>query len=131
LVWFDPPTAPQVFIAQMLLSGEGDTLLAIQSLIGAVGMTAFTYFLPYAFLLALSPTKLSRLRSCWCVANIAIGIVVMAGGFWSSITDLASASAGLFNGKCKLPNAYATDNPDDPCYESGIPVFAIDSLPHR
>ena len=32
----------------MLLSGEGDTLLALQGLIGAVGMAAFTYCLPCA-----------------------------------------------------------------------------------
>ena len=45
----DLPTAPQVFIAQMLLSGEGDTLLAIQSLIGAVGMTMMKFHRPSAY----------------------------------------------------------------------------------
>jgi len=52
----------QVLVAQMLLSGEGDTLFALQSLIGAVGMTAFTYFMPYLLLLLLAPAPLPRLR---------------------------------------------------------------------
>ena len=43
----------QVFIAEMLLSGEGDTLFALQSLCGSVGMVAFTFFLPYIFYMAL------------------------------------------------------------------------------
>jgi hypothetical protein len=37
----------QVLLAESLLSGEGDVILGLQSLSGAVGMTAFTYFLPF------------------------------------------------------------------------------------
>ena len=39
----------QVLLCQVLLSGTGDTLLAMQSLAGAVGMSAFTYTLPFLF----------------------------------------------------------------------------------
>ena len=41
-------------MAQLLLSGEGDTIFALQSLIGAVGMTAFTYFLTLTLTLTLT-----------------------------------------------------------------------------
>ena len=70
----------QVFVAQLLLSGEGDTLLSLQSLIGAIGMTAFTYFLPYAAYLVLAPEPLTRRRTAWCAANVVIGVVVMLAG---------------------------------------------------
>mmetsp|Transcript_1587 Transcript_1587/g.5516 ORF Transcript_1587/g.5516 Transcript_1587/m.5516 type:complete len:729 (+) Transcript_1587:142-2328(+) len=49
--------ASQVFIAEMLLAGEGDTLFALQSLCGSVGMVAFTFFLPFIFHMALHGTS--------------------------------------------------------------------------
>jgi len=39
----------QVLLCEALLSGDGDTLLAMQALAGAVGMSAFTYSLPFIF----------------------------------------------------------------------------------
>lgn len=45
----------QVLLAEMLLSGEGDTLFALQSLVGSVGMLALTFLLPFGFHLALHP----------------------------------------------------------------------------
>ena len=39
-----------MFLAQAMLCGAGDTLLALQSLIGAVGMVAFTCVPPDASL---------------------------------------------------------------------------------
>lgn len=63
----------QVFVAQMFLSGEGDLLLSLQALVGAVGMTAFTYFLPYVLLAELSPVPLTLWRKSWLIVNIVIG----------------------------------------------------------
>ena len=37
----------QIGLCELLLGGTGDTLLSLQSLAGAVGMAAFTYFLPF------------------------------------------------------------------------------------
>jgi hypothetical protein len=112
----------QVLVAQTLLSGEGDTLIAIQSLIGAVGMTAFTYFMPYILLILITPTPLSRPRLCWFYFNIAMGVVVMFGGLASSMDDLISSSTGLFAGTCTLSFAYSPTSPEDPCFVSRLPV---------
>ena len=112
----------QVFVAQLLLSGEGDTLLSLQSLIGAIGMTAFTYFLPYAAYLVLAPEPLTRRRTAWCAANVVIGVVVMLAGLYASLADLVASSAGLFAGDCRIEYAYSPSSPDDPCFESGPPL---------
>ena len=109
----------QVLVAQLLLSGEGDTIFALQSLIGAVGMTAFTYFLPYIFLLAMAADlgpPLSPRRRAWCYCNIGLGLFVMIAGARSSLEDLISSSAGLFAGECRLEYAYSPTSPDDPCF---------------
>jgi len=108
----------QVFVGQMLLAGEGDTLIALQSLIGAVGMTAFTYFLPYILLLLMLPERVDARRRAWCVANIALGTVVMFAGIYFSLDELISSSAGFFAGDCRLAYAYAPTSPDDPCFET-------------
>ena len=109
--------ASQTFVAQLLLAGEGDTLIALQSLIGAVGMTAFTYFLPYGLLLMMSPDDaITPARRAWCVGNIAIGMVVTVAGVYFSLDELVGSSAGLFAGDCKLEYAYSPSSPDDPCY---------------
>jgi proton-coupled amino acid transporter len=113
--------ASQVFCAQMLLSGEGDTLLSLQALTASVGMVAFTYFLPYVFALLLSPTPLGPWRKAWAGVNIAIGLAMAVGGFGSSLGELLEGSTGLFNGDCKLQWAYAPQSPGDPCNLSGIP----------
>ena len=110
-----------MFLAQLLLSGEGDTLMALQSLIGAVGMTAFTYFLPYLLMIMLSDKPLPTWRLRWSWLNIGIGIGVMVCGLWTSVDALASSSAGFFAGLCKLEYAYAPESPHDPCYISGLP----------
>jgi hypothetical protein len=115
-----PRRAWQVFVAQLLLAGEGDTLVALQSLIGAVGMTAFTYFLPYVLILMLAPTPPSRWRRYWYLANIALGLTVMLAGLSSSLYELVSSSAGFFAGTCRLEYAYAPESPHDPCYLSGL-----------
>ena len=117
--------ASQVFCAQLLLSGEGDTLLSLQSLTGSIGMVAFTYFLPYAFMLVLTPPdELSTPRTLWAALNIAFGVVVMLSGLGSSIAELAESSAGVFAGDCKLQWSFAPLSPDDPCNASGLPAAA-------
>ena len=114
--------ASQVLCAQMLLSGEGDTLLSLQSLTASVGMVAFTYFLPYMFALLLVPEPLGPRRKAWACANIVIGLAMMVGGFGSSLGELIQGSTGLFNGDCKLAWSYAPESPGDPCNISGIPA---------
>ena len=121
--------ASQIFCAQMLLAGEGDTLLSLQSLTASVGMVAFTYFLPYVLHAILAPQPLSRARKVWAAVNVALGLVVMVAGFSSSLGDLVGSvgDAGLFApGKCKLSYAYSPASPSDPCNISGIPTWAVD-----
>ena len=113
--------ASQVFCAQMLLSGEGDTLLSLQGLTASVGMVAFTYFLPYVFYAILSPRPLSTSRKVWAGLNVVLGMVVMVAGFGSSLAELLDGTGGMFNGKCRLPYAYAPMSPLDPCNISGLP----------
>lgn len=114
--------ASQIFCAQMLLSGEGDTLLSLQSLTASVGMVAFTYFLPYVLHAVLSPRPLSRARKAWAALNISLGLVVMVAGFGSSLGELLAGAreGGLFAGQCKLTYGYAPQNPADPCNISGV-----------
>ena len=111
----------QVFVAQLLLSGEGDRLIAVQSLIGAIGMTAFTYFLPYVLLIALAPVPLGAGRLAWMTLNIAAGLIVMFAGLASSVEELYSSSSGFFDGECRLEYTYSPESPDDPCFLSGLP----------
>ncbi|EOD08065.1 hypothetical protein EMIHUDRAFT_120967, partial [Emiliania huxleyi CCMP1516] len=110
-----------VFVAQLLLSGEGDRLIAVQSLIGAIGMTAFTYFLPYVLLIALAPVPLGAGRLAWMTLNIAAGLIVMFAGLASSVEELYSSSSGFFDGECRLEYTYSPESPDDPCFLSGLP----------
>lgn len=116
----------QVFCAQMLLSGEGDTLLSLQSLTASIGMVAFTYFLPYVFHALLSSTPLPLWRKVWGGLNVVIGVVMMLAGFGSSMAELLDGNGGFFNGDCKLTWAFAPASPLDPCNASGIPPGAFD-----
>ena len=118
----------QVFLAQMLLSGEGDTLVALQSLIGSVGMVAFTYFLPYVFDAILSRTPLSTGRKAWAAINVVLGIVMMVAGLGSSLTELFEGAQGLFAGTCHLQWSYAPFSRADPCHDSGLPPWNTSSL---
>ena len=117
----------QCFVAQALLCGAGDTLFAMISLVGAVGMTAFTYVLPYLFYAALSRETLSRGWKAWAALNVAVGSVVIVTGFTSSITQLFGCEGGFFNGDCRLDYAYAPLGDIDPCNLSGLPSWVFDS----
>lgn len=110
----------QVLLCQVLLSGTGDTLLAMQSLAGAVGMSAFTYTLPFLFHWELFGETLGPIKKGWYLLNIFVGLVIMGGGLWAAMSDLHDASTGtLFDSACHLAYAYSPTNPDDPCYISG------------
>ena len=76
------------------MSGEGDTLLALQGLIGAVGMAAFTYFIPYLLQAELSPTPLSPRRVWWGRANVAVGGALMLVPLLEMIVELATLGIG-------------------------------------
>ena len=116
--------ASQIFCAQMLLSGEGDTLLSLQALTASIGMAAFTYFLPYMLHAILSPTPLSTRRKVWAALNVSFGVVMMIAGFGSSLSELlGSSGGGLFDGECQLSYAYSPTSPQDPCNISGIPAI--------
>ena len=108
----------------MLLSGEGDTLLSLQSLTASIGMVAFTYFLPYVLHAVLAPHPLSTARKLWAGLNVSLGLVMMVAGFGSSMAELigaAGAAGGLFAGECKLQYSYSPASPLDPCNVSGLP----------
>jgi hypothetical protein len=114
----------QVLLAEMLLSGEGDTILGMQSLAGAVGMAAFTYFLPFIMHYIFFYEEVSRLRAVYYAVNGVIGMAIMIGGVYASVHELAGSATGFFDGKCRLEYSYAPTSPDDPCYISGIPELA-------
>ena len=106
-------------IGILLLGGKGDVLLGLQSLSGAIGMTALTYFLPFAMYWICFPSEMSQSRKVWFVVNIAIGVVIMVGGVVSSLRDIFGHLGGIFSGYCTLEFQYSPSNPNDPCYESG------------
>ena len=111
----------QLLLAQALLAGEGDLLLSLQSLIGAVGMTAFTYFLPFLIHASLSRAPLSAARKAWAAVNVTIGLLVMAAGLVAAVRDLSQSAGGYFSGTCKLKYAYSPRSESDPCSLSGLP----------
>ena len=94
--------ATQLGLCQMLLGGEGDTLLALQSLSGAVGMAAFTYFLPFFFHWTLFSAEVGRGRAFWYAVNGAIGIAIMVTGIYSAMSDLVDSSFTLSGVSCDI-----------------------------
>ena len=87
----------------------------IAGLSGAVGMSAFTFFLPFAF-----SWELFGLHSRWTMffyaVNIFIGGVIMFGGLYASLSDLAEASSDP--APCHLQYSYSPLDPEDPCYNN-------------
>ena len=114
----------QVLVAQALLCGQGDTLLALQSLIGAIGMVAFTYVLPYLFYAVLGREPLSWRWKAWAATNVCTGMLIMVIGLASSLGELFACTGGLFSGECTLAYSYAPRAPGDPCTISGLPDWA-------
>ena len=99
--------ALQTFVGQMLLGGSGDVILGLQSLSGAIGMTALTYFLPFVMYWLCFTEEMTRNRKVWFVLNILIGVVIMVGGVMSSLSDIINNSGGIFNGYCHLKHRYS------------------------
>jgi len=110
----------QILLCQVLLSGTGDTLLAMQSLAGAIGMSAFTYTLPFMFHWELMGHNWSLCKKSWYLTNIVVGLVIMGGGLWAALSNLKDASTrGMFMSQCHLQYAYSPTDPRDPCFISG------------
>jgi len=112
----------QVLLCWFLIDIPGDVLLTVQSLSGAIGMTALTYILPFVVHWILQP---HRVRSwgmrAWYVINIVLGVQIMIGGTVSGITELVD---GLFpdpNGPQCTEFEQAPRSPCDPCYRGGLP----------
>lgn len=111
--------AMQTVVGLILISGSGDILLGLQSLSGAVGMTALTYFLPFVMYWWCFPEEMTPLRKVWFVINTGIGLLIMVGGIVSSVSDIVENSGGVFSGYCHLEYRYSPSSPEDPCYISG------------
>lgn len=118
----------QVLLCIMLVGVEGDVLLAMQSLSGAIGMTALTYVLPYMLHWMLHPEKVrSWLLRIWYLFNVVVAVVIMVGGTWfgvkgmvEGIVAVAEAPEGT-EPMCHLEFMYSPMSPCDSCYKGGLP----------
>ncbi|KAJ1639980.1 transmembrane amino acid transporter protein-domain-containing protein [Pavlovales sp. CCMP2436] len=116
----------QVLLCVGLVGVKGDVLLAMQSLSGAIGMTALTYVLPYALHWTLHAEQVrSWPRRLWYVFNILVALVIMVGGTWFGVKGIVE---GLFDSAgsgeadtCHLEFRYAPVSPCDACYKGGLP----------
>ena len=99
----------QVLFAQFLLGGSGDTLMGLQSLSGAIGMTALTFFLPFVMFWICYPQELSFFNKCTFAFHIALGVIIMFAGISSSLTDIIQDSSGTLNASCHLDIIYSND----------------------
>lgn len=116
----------QVLLCWSLIGVKGDMLLSMQSLSGAIGMTALTYVLPYALHWMLHPDRVrSRLKRLWYVFNISVAIVIMIGGTWFGLKDMVEgifeSMADAEEGTCHLEFMYSPLSPCDSCYKGGLP----------
>lgn len=96
----------QIILAEFLLGGSGDVLLGLQSLAGAIGMSALTYFLPFIMFWSCFPKELSKNTKIIYIANIAIGVLIMCLGIISSLDTLIENSGGILSGYCHLEHTY-------------------------
>eukprot|EP00242_Pyramimonas_sp_CCMP2087_P015591 CAMPEP_0198202528 /NCGR_PEP_ID=MMETSP1445-20131203/5701_1 /TAXON_ID=36898 /ORGANISM="Pyramimonas sp., Strain CCMP2087" /LENGTH=561 /DNA_ID=CAMNT_0043873495 /DNA_START=248 /DNA_END=1933 /DNA_ORIENTATION=- len=110
----------QVLFAEILLSGAGDTVLGVQALAGAVGMVAFTYFLPFILHAIFFWEDMRTRRLVYYAINAALAIVFMFGGIYSTSVALIQEAGGFMDGECHLTYKYAPYSPEDPCFISGI-----------
>jgi len=111
--------ALQTVVGLILISGSGDVILGLQSLSGAIGMTALTYFLPFVMYWWCFPEDMTPAKKFWFCLNTCLGFVVMVGGVMSSVADLVENAGGVFGGYCHLEYRYSPSNPEDPCFISG------------
>jgi amino acid permease len=115
----------QVLLCWLLVGVKGDVLLSMQSLSGAIGMTALTYVLPYMLHWMLHPERVTSVRMrAWYVLNICVAVVIMVGGTWFGLKGMVE---GLFADKpddeltCHLEFMYSPISPCDACYQGGLP----------
>lgn len=110
--------ATEVLVAAIFLAVSGDVILDLQSLAGAVGMTAMTYFLPsiihYAFNMN---ERSSRTEHIVVSINFVMGLFIMLSGLYGSLDRLFSSK---YENQCPVRYVYSPHDPGDPCYASGI-----------
>ena len=110
--------ATEVIVAAIFLAVSGDVILDIQSLAGAVGMTAMTFFLPSLIHYGFNMTeRSSNLERFWVVVNFTMGVAIMFSGLYGSLSSLF---ANKLVDQCPVEYVYAPHDPRDPCYVSGI-----------
>ena len=97
----------QIGLAQLLLRASGDILLGLQSLSGAIGMSALTYFLPYMMFWSCYPQELSIFGKVIFAINVIIGLMIMFAGISSSLTDIIQDSSGTSQASCHLNITYS------------------------
>lgn len=118
----------QALLCAALVGVRGDVLLAMQSLSGAIGMTALTYVLPYALHWMLHPERVRAWpRRAWYLFNVVVAVVIMVGGTWFGIKGMvdglleaADAPEGA-QPQCHLDFMYSPMSPCDVCYKGGLP----------
>lgn len=84
----------QAGIAILLLGGDGDILLSIQSLAGAIGFAALTYFLPlfFGWMMLPPPSGISRVLQ---VVSFVICVGLMLVGVYFEIQWIIEAAGGF------------------------------------
>jgi len=84
----------QTLIASLLLGGDGDVLLAVQSLSGAVGYMMMSYVLPLLFGWVLLPRVSTWRCALYAVSFVGCTVLAIAGVIFDT-EDLVEASGGF------------------------------------
>jgi len=86
-----------VLFAEMFL---GFGIQNFVSLVGAVAICAFSFYLPYIYYLCLHP-QASLCKKAACIAGAAFGLALSVGGIYFTLKQIATMqTAGLFTGAC-------------------------------
>ena len=110
--------ATEVLIAAIFLAVSGDVILDLQSLVGAIGMTAMTFFLPSIIHYAFNMNERSSIAErTWVVTNFIMGLFIMFSGLSGSLDRLFGSK---YENQCPARYVYSPADPADPCYVSGI-----------
>jgi len=101
----------QTFIASLMLGGNGDVLLAVQSLAGAVGYMMMTYVLPLLFGWVLLPRVSTWRCALYAVSFVVCTLLAIAGVIFDT-QELVEASGGF-------GQAVSCEVKEDLSYEDG------------
>lgn len=86
-----------IFFAEMFL---GFGIQNFVSLVGAVAICAFSFYLPYVYYLCLHP-QINAGKKAACIAGLVFGLALSGGGIYFTVKQIASMqTAGLFTGAC-------------------------------